>query len=302
LTRRGRGPDTCIPKSGGRDDGAAPGTSRVTDFARLLLAHPLVERAILVLIIVNAITLGLETSAGVRAVAEPWLAMFDRAVLAVFVAEIALRLLANRARFFLDPWSVFDFVVVGASLFPATGSLSVLRALRVLRVLRLITAVPSLRRVVAALVGALPGLGSIMLLLALLLYVFAVMATELYGAAFPEKFGTLGGSIYTLFQLMTLDGWSGEIVRPVMQVAPYSWVFFIGFIVATSFTLFNLFIGVVVSAMQSEHEREELAAAAASVTLPDIMEELRALRRELERIRAAEGGEQLLLPVRDTRT
>lgn len=257
----------------------------MTDLANKILAHPIVERTVLVLILLNAVTLGLETSESVRALAEPALGFFDRAVLAVFVLEIALRLVAQRARFFLDPWSVFDFVVVGVSLFPATGSLSVLRALRVLRVLRLITLVPSLRRVVGALVGALPGLGSIIMLLALLLYVFGVMATELYGEAFPDKFGTLGGSIYSLFQLMTLDGWSGEIVRPVMQVAPYSWVFFIGFIIATSFTLFNLFIGVVVSAMQSEHERE--AEAAATVTLPDIMRELRALRAELERLRPA---------------
>lgn len=257
----------------------------MTELANRILAHPIIERAVLALIVVNAVTLGLETSEQVRAVAGTALGLFDRAVLAVFVAEIALRLLAQRTRFFLDPWSVFDFVVVAASLFPATGNLSVLRALRVLRVLRLITAVPSLRRVVGALVGALPGLGSIIMLLALLLYVFGVMATELYGEAFPDKFGTLGASIYSLFQLMTLDGWSGEIVRPVMQVAPYSWVFFIGFIVATSFTLFNLFIGVVVSAMQSEHEREALAEASGSVTLPDIMEELRALRADVERLR-----------------
>jgi voltage-gated sodium channel len=263
---------------------APPREGRMTDFAKRILAHPLTERVVFVLIVVNAITLGIETSDTARDIAGPFFRFIDRAVLIVFVAEILLRLIARRARFFLDPWSVFDFIVVGVSLFPDTGSLSVLRALRVLRVLRLITAVPSLRRVVAALVSALPGLGSIIMLLGLLLYVFAVMATEMFGQAFPERFGTLGGSIYTLFQLMTLDGWSGEIVRPVMEIAPYSWIFFISFIIATSFTLFNLFIGVVVSAMQSEHEREQLEEASRSVTLDDLMQELRGLRADVARL------------------
>lgn len=263
----------------------------MTRIARAIADHPWTERIVLVLIMLNAVTLGLETSEAVNAAIGPGLMLFDRIVLAIFVVEITIRILARGWRFFTDPWSLFDLFAVGSSLLPFAENLSVLRAFRVLRVLRLITILPSLRRVVAALIGALPGMGSIMLLLALLLYVFGVMATEIFGAAFPEKFGTLGISIYTLFQLMTLDGWSGEVVRPVMEVYPYSWVFFLTFIIGTAFTLFNLFIGVVVGAMQSEHEREQLERTGGpEATLDDVMAEVRALRADMAALREEQPG------------
>src|SRR5690606_25713114 len=162
------------------------------------------------------------------------------------------KLLVRGLRFFRDPWNLFDFVVVAIALVPASGPLTILRALRILRVLRLITIIPSLKRVVGALLGALPGMSSIVLLLVLIFYVGAVMATKLFGDTFPEWFGSLTASIYTLFQIMTLDSWSSGMVRPIMNAYPYAWVFFIPFILITTFTALNLFIGVVVSAMQSE--------------------------------------------------
>lgn len=263
-------------------------TETVNRIARAIADHPWTERAVLVLILFNAVTLGLETSESVMSAAGPALVAFDRAILAVFVLEILVRIAARGWRFFTDPWSLFDLAVIGASLLPFADNLSILRALRVLRVLRLITIVPSLRRVVGALITALPGMGSIVMLLALLLYVFGVMATEIYGAGFPDKFGTLGLAIYSLFQLMTLDGWSGEIVRPVMAVHPYSWIFFVAFILATAFTLFNLFIGVVVSAMQTEHEREQLELTGRpAASLHDVLDEVRALRAEIAAARTA---------------
>jgi voltage-gated sodium channel len=253
-----------------------------------LITHPVTERVILGLIIVNAITLGLETSPTVMASIGPALLALDKAILSVFVVELLARILVHRLAFFRDPWSLFDFAVVAIALVPASGPLSVLRALRVLRVLRLITFLPSLRRVVGALVGALPGMGSIILLLLLMLYVGAVMATKLFGAEFPDKFGSIGASAYSLFQIMTLDGWSGEIVRPVMELYPYAWMFFIPFILATAFTMLNLFIGVVVNAMQAEHEatmaaeRQKEAENAEALMLVEI----RALRADVAQLRA----------------
>ena len=167
----------------------------------------------------------------------------------------------RRLRFFRDPWSLFDFIVVAIALIPATGNLSVLRALRILRVLRLITVVPSLRRVVGGLITALPGMGSIVVLLSLLFYVFAVMATKLFGQSFPEWFGTIGASAYSLFQIMTLESWSMGIVRPVMEQYPYAWAFFVPFIIVTTFAVLNLFIGIVVNAMQTEHEKAAAGGA-----------------------------------------
>ena len=262
------------------------------------------ERVIMALIIINAITLGLETS--------PWamenfggiLHLLDRAILSVFVVEISVRLIVYRLSFFKSAWNIFDFLVVAVALAPATAAFTVLRALRVLRVLRMITIVPSLKRVVGALVSALPGMGSIVLLLGLLFYVYSVMATKLFAASFPEWFGHIPASAYTLFQVMTLESWSMGIVRPVMEVYPYAWLFFIPFILSTTFTMLNLFIGIVVNAMQSEHDvavEEEMAArnkaveaekaeeqaarAAAQESRDILLDEIRQLRREIAELR-----------------
>ena len=265
---------------------------------RALLASRRTEQAITVLIVLNAIILGLETSDTVMASWGGWLLWADRILLTVFVIEIAARLVAHRLAFFRDPWSLFDFVVVGVALVPATGAFSVLRALRVLRVLRLITVAPSLKRVVSALISALPGMGAIVMLLALVFYVSAVMATMLFGESFPQWFGSLGASAYSLFQIMTLESWSMGIVRPVMEVYPYAWAFFVPFILATAFTMLNLFIGVVVSAMQEEHdvllkaEHEEVeahlrqAAAEREQARVESSAEARAMTDELKAMRA----------------
>lgn len=221
-----------------------------------------VQRAVLALIVLNAVVLGLETSDTLVARHGAWLQLLDQALLAAFVLEIGLRLVAWRGAFFRDPWSVFDFAVVAIALVPASGPFAVLRALRVLRVLRVLTLVPSMRRVVGGLLAALPGLGSIAMVLLLVYYVFGVIATQVFGDRFPDWFGTLGRSLYTLFQVMTLESWSMGIVRPLMEVFPYAWTFFIPFILVATFTMLNLFIGVIVSAMQGFATADAAAADA----------------------------------------
>ena len=262
--------------------------------ARLLafIEHPRVQRVILALILINAVTLGLETAPSVMAVAGDLILALDKAILSVFVAEIAIRLYVHRWAFFRDPWSVFDFIVVGIALIPATGQFSVLRALRVLRVLRILTIVPSMRRVVGALLAAIPGLGSIALVLLLIYYVFAVIATNLFAATYPEWFGDIGRSLYTLFQIMTLESWSMGIARPVMEHFPYAWAFFIPFILIATFTMLNLFIAIIVNAMQSfqeaEHKDTVAAVEAAREHIEsDLHAELRALRQEIAEMRQA---------------
>jgi voltage-gated sodium channel len=264
--------------------------------AQALLESKRFQRAITAVIVANAVTLGLETSATAMALAGDLLVAIDRLCLIVFVVELAAKLVVYRTRFHHDPWNVFDFIVVGIALMPATGSLSVLRALRILRVLRLVSAVPSMRRVVTALLHVIPGMGSIVALLALVFYVFSVMATKMFGASFAEWFGTVGASAYSLFQIMTLESWSMGIVRPVMEVYPYAWAFFVPFIIVSSFTVLNLFIGIIVDAMQSQHDAEREAERAADEALAEqgqsdraaILAEIRALRAEVADLKTAE--------------
>lgn len=259
--------------------------------ARWVESRP-IQQGITWLILVNAVVLGMETSDPIMAAWGPVLVAVDRVILGVFVVEITLRILAHRLAFFRDPWSLFDFTVVAIALVPASEAWSVLRSLRVLRVMRLLSTVPSMRRVVAGLLAAIPGLGSVFAVICIIFYVGAVVATNLFGERFPEWFGTLGASAYTLFQVMTLESWSMGIARPVMEAFPWAWGFFVVFILVSTFTLLNLFIAVIVNAIQSEREAEQAKNTAQVVGHIDdetrtLQTELAELRTELRALRQA---------------
>lgn len=243
------------------------------------------RRIIITLILVNAALLGLETSARVMAAAGPVLVAVNAAILGVFVVEIAIKLVAFGPRFFRSGWNCFDFVIIGISLAPASESLSVLRALRVLRMLRLLSQVERLRQIIESLMRSLPGMGWTALLLLLVFYIFAVMGTELYGEAWPEYFGTLGASMFSLFQIMTLESWSSAIARPMLAENPMAWLYFVPFILVSSFMVLNLFIAIIVSATQSIHADEESDERRA------ILEEVRAVHERLRRLERQATGE-----------
>ncbi len=248
---------------------------------------PPFERFIIAVILFNAVTLGLETVPWAMGRFGPLLLTLDRMALAIFVVEISLKLVAMGPRFFGRAWNLFDLTIVLVSLAPASEGFAVLRAFRILRVLRLMSMLPSMRKVVQALLEAIPGMGSVVALLSLVFYVFAVMATKLFGGSFPDWFGSIGGSLYTLFQVMTLESWSMGIVRPVMDVHPLAWLFFVPFILMTTFAVLNLFIAIIVNAMQATHSEE--AAAQAEQSHADhaaLTAEIRALRRELGELKA----------------
>src|SRR6056297_674483 len=215
-----------------------------------------VTNFIIGVILFNAVLLGMETSDQLMATAGPLIVALDSLCLFIFVVEIGLKLFAHGWRFFRSGWNIFDFVIIGIALVPATQGFSVLRALRILRVLRVISATPRLRRVVEGFITALPGMGSVFLLMGLIFYIGSVMATKLFAESFPQWFGSLGQSAYSLFQIMTLESWSMGIVRPVMEVHPYAWAFFVPFIVITAFSVLNLFIGLLVNTMQSAVEQD----------------------------------------------
>jgi voltage-gated sodium channel len=209
-----------------------------------------VQYFIVAVILVNAVILGLETSVGMMQQVGGVLVMLDRLCLGIFIVELALKLLIYRGRFWKSSWNLFDLSVIALAMVPGGGAWSVLRSLRVLRVLRLLTVVPSLRKVVAAFLHSIPGLAGVVAVMSIFFYTAGVLATRLFGAAFPDWFGTFPRSLYTLFQIMTLESWSMGIVRPVMESFPFAWAFFVPFIIIATFTILNLFIGIIVSTMQ----------------------------------------------------
>jgi len=250
------------------------------------------RNTIIAVIVFNAIILGLETSEPVMAQAGGLISILDQICLGIFVAEIGAKLVAYGLRFFRSGWNLFDFFIVGISLVPGGQGLSVLRALRILRVLRVISAAPRLRRVVEGFVTALPGMGSVFLLMAMMFYIGAVMATKLFGADCPtctaqeaaaleEWFGTLGRSLYSLFQIMTLESWSMGIVRPVMEIYPHAWAFFVPFILLTTFAVVNLLVGLIVNSMQDAHHEE--ANAATDSYRDEVLRRLEAIEKRLPR-------------------
>lgn len=279
-----------------------PDTSHMTlrEKAREFVERDRVKNIILAIIIFNAITLGMSTSDTITAQIGPALKVIDKVVLGIFVAELALKFFAYGRSFFNSAWNIFDLVVVGLGLLPDKGGLSALRGLRVIRAMRLLSVVPQMRAVVQALLDALPGMGAVIIMLSIVYYVFAVMATLMYGPSFDDWFGTLGRSLYSLFQIMTLESWSMGIVRPVMDVYPYAWAFFVPFIIITAFSVLNLFIGLLVNTMQAaveadEHaEFENLRGLVKSETdivdarVIELLEEVRALRSEITALREAD--------------
>ncbi len=215
--------------------------------------------SILAIIIINAITMGLETSKPIMAEHGAIIHGLDRAILSIFVIEILLKLYAFGWRFFKSAWNVFDIIVVGIALIPAAGAFSALRTLRVLRVLRIVSSISSMRRVVEGLLISIPGIISVACILLIIFYIFAVIGTNLYGETHPEWFGSIGATMFSLFQIMTLESWSMGIVRPLMETHPNAWLFFVLYILVASFTMFNLFVAIIVNSLQSESEKEAQA-------------------------------------------
>ena len=229
----------------------------MSKYIKQMIESKLFQYFITGLIILNGITLGLETSRDIMASYGDVVKLFNAVVISIFVIEIILRIYIDKVSFFKNGWSLFDFFVVAISIMPIKDGFEILRVLRVLRLFRLVTVVPQMRKIVTALASVIPGMLSIASILMLFFYAYAIMATQLFRDEFPQWFGTLGESFYTLFQIMTLESWSMGIVRPVMEVYPLSWIFFIIFIFVATFIMVNLIVAIVVDAMSLINANEE---------------------------------------------
>jgi voltage-gated sodium channel len=258
--------------------------NQITQKLLNLIESNLFTFGITALILVNAITLGLETDQSITARYGGLLHWIDRIILVLFSIELLLKFYVYRFRFFRSGWNLFDLAIVAIAWAPTSGALTVLRALRILRVLRLISVVPQLRRVVSAIGHSIPGMVSVVGVLGLIFYVASVLATKLFGT-YPdpnmqEWFGSIGASAYTLFQIMTLESWSMGVVRPTMELFPWAWSFFIPFIIITSFAVLNFFIGIIVDSMQIVQKQEETISDEENKHIT--MREFKLLKKQLD--------------------
>ncbi|MFI6452774.1 ion transporter [Streptosporangium amethystogenes] len=268
-----------------------PGRERIRSF----LETRLFQRVVTAVIVINAITIGCETSSYLTDRIGGFLHAVDRIALAIFTVELAARLYAYRGAFFKDPWNWFDATIVTIALIPASGPTSVLRALRIMRALRLVSVVPSMSKVVGALFAAMPGMAAIVGLLLLVMYVSAVLATQLFGGIAPEYFDELPTSLFTLFQVMTGEAWP-DIAQTVMAEKPWAWVFFVGYILMSSYVVLNLFIAVVVNAMDDQN-----TSAEEQRTEDHLAAILNELARLHARIDAMQGAPRVAQPVKAPR-
>jgi voltage-gated sodium channel len=225
-----------------------------------VIANRYFTRSVMFLILLNTALIGLETYPALYDTYKYWFHVIDQGVLWLFTLEIMIKLIAIRFswRFFKDPWNVFDFVIVMLGhLINGSTFVTLLRIIRILRVFRTITVIPSLKKLTNALLLTLPSLGTIFLFTSLIFYVFAVMGTMLYREVSPEYFGSIELSLLTLFQVVTLEAWASDVMRPVMKLAPYAWVYFVSFVLLGTFVLLNLFVGVIVTNVDQANKEEQ---------------------------------------------
>lgn len=228
-------------------------TTALRDRVRKLVDSARFQSVIIALIVINTAILGVETYSGLPPALLAALRWVNAVIIGVFVVEIVLRIYAHRSRFFRDPWGWFDLFIVTVALIPAGAGGEVLRVLRALRVLRLLSTVRSMRLVVGALITSMPGIASIGALLVMVMYIYAVIATELFAPA--EDYQDLGRSFASLFRVLVGDGW-GDVVTPV-ATTPGAWILFISFSVVTAIIVLNLFIAVAVEAMDRFKEQSK---------------------------------------------
>jgi voltage-gated sodium channel len=260
--------------------------------ARRIADNPRFQHFILVVILVGAIVIGVETSATLTARYRTAIVAVEMLIQTIFVAEIAIRILAFWPRpflFFRNGWNVFDFAVVAASLLPQAGAFAmVARLARLMRVARLVSVFPELRLIIGTMVRSIPSMGHVIVLLTLLLYVYAVLGFHFFREVDRAHWGSLGAALLTLFQMLTLEGWV-EIQQAVLETHPWAWVYFSSFVFVAVFVVVNLFIAVVINNLESVKHEQQVDADRESAhrSLLEAIEGVRLRLEELEeRLRA----------------
>ena len=260
--------------------------NRITDISRRVTEAPAFEAAIIAIIVINAVLLGIGTSPALDRDYGHLITIAFQVSLAVFIAEALLKMAAAKPRaagYFRDPWNVFDFLVIVFALVPATGQLAlVARLARLLRVLRLVSVNKDLRLIVTALVRSIPSVGHVMMLMGVIVYIYAIIGYHLFSEHDPENWRNLGISILTLFNIITLEGWT-VVMLTAMDLNPLAWVYFVSFVVMGTFVVINLFIAIIINNLD-DAKLERLRELEEPVSREELLREIRTTRDALQRL------------------
>ncbi|TLS67480.1 ion transporter [Mariprofundus erugo] len=257
------------------------------ELARRVVSARAFEYFIIAVILFSAVLIGLETSEELSATYGGLIQWGNRIVLSIFIGEAMLKIFAVAPRlrlYFGSGWNLFDFSIILLAMLPSTGEMAMLaRLARLLRVLRLITAIPELRLIVETLIRSIPSMGNIMLLMGVIFYIYAVAGQQLFHEHDPEHWRDLGISLLTLFRIVTLESWT-SVMYTAMEMNPYSWIYFVSFVIMGTFVIINLFIAVVINNLE-EAKQERLASMRQPPSKDDLLRELEQTQAALERLR-----------------
>ena len=258
--------------------------SNLLPYVQRIARAPAFEYSIIALILFNALILGLQTSPALVAQYGDLLDLGHDVVLAAFIVEALLKMIAlapRSYRYFLDGWNVFDFLIIVFSLVPATGGLAMLaRLARLMRVLRLISAIQDLRLITAALLRSIPGVGNVVMLMSVIVYIYAIVGHQLFSEHDPENWHNLGVSVLTLFQIITLEGWN-EVMRTAMRLNPLAWIYFVSFVILCTFVVINMFIAIIINNLE-DAKLEQMPSR--DLSHDEILRELRLTQETLRRV------------------
>ena len=261
---------------------------RYIELIERAVAAPAFEFTIIAIIILNGVLLGVGTSPELSERYGDWIHIGNQIALAIFIVEALLKMTAASPRFlgyFRDGWNIFDFLVIVFALIPATGEYAMIaRLARLLRVLRLISTIRDLRLIVAALVRSIPSVGHVMLLMSIIVYIYAIMGYHLFHQDDPDNWGNLGMSLLTLFNVITLEGWT-DVMAKAMETHSMAWLYFVSFVIVGTFVVINLFIAIIINNLD-EAKLERLRDIETPVSREELVREIRATQDALVRLEA----------------
>ena len=241
------------------------------------------QNTILIVIVINSIILGLQTSSIITASIGGVLEILDMICLGIFIIEMLLKMIAYKfVGYFKSAWNWFDFIIIITSVL---SGLAVLSSIRILRVFRVFRSLKGLRgfKMIGAIGKSIPGMSWTAFLLLIIYYIFSIIGVTQFGERFPEWFGDIPKAMYTLFQVMTLESWSMGISRPVMEVFDFAWAYFVPFVLISSFVMMNVVVGIVVNAISEVAEFNKKEVHEENGTA-DIKAEIDAVKEHLSKL------------------